>query len=158
MGDSGLLSLLSVMFCLSFYTVTDFSAAEKAGSVKFCMRVGLLSEQVLSHFGGQRSRSPGTKNALSAVKPHPACVRMVCARCKRLLLWRRRTSAFAGGRGVTLAAACNEAPLGDSELRTTLAGQLELRAAASTKAVWWDLRFASLLTHLVNLVTLSTGM
>ena len=26
-------------------TVTDFSAAEKAGSVKFCMHVGLLSER-----------------------------------------------------------------------------------------------------------------
>ena len=29
-----------------------------------------------------------------------------------------------------------------------LHGQLELRAAASRKAVWWDLRLASLLTHL----------
>jgi len=27
--------------------------------------------------------------------------------------------------------------LGDSELRTTLAGHSELGAAASTKAVWW---------------------
>jgi len=29
-----------------------------------------------------------------------------------------------------------------------LAGQSELGAAASRKAVWWDLRLASLLTHL----------
>ena len=31
--------------------VTDFSAAEKARGVKFCMRVGLLSGQVFSPFG-----------------------------------------------------------------------------------------------------------
>ena len=29
-----------------------------------------------------------------------------------------------------------------------LVGQSELRAAALLKAVWWDLRLASLLTHL----------
>ena len=29
----------------------DFSAAEKARGVKFCMRVGLLSRQVFSPFG-----------------------------------------------------------------------------------------------------------
>jgi len=29
----------------------DFSAAEKARGVKFCMRVGLLSGQVFSPFG-----------------------------------------------------------------------------------------------------------
>jgi len=38
--------------------------------------------------------------------------------------------------------------LGDSELRTTLAWHSEMGAAASTKAVWWDLRLASMLTHL----------
>jgi len=37
--------------------------AEKVTGMKFCMSVGLLSGQVFSHFGGQRSRSPGTKNA-----------------------------------------------------------------------------------------------
>ena len=31
--------------------VTDFSAAERARGVKFCMHVGLLSGQVFSHFG-----------------------------------------------------------------------------------------------------------
>ena len=72
--------------------VTDFSAAEEDRGVKFCTRVGLLSRQVFSHFGGQRS--PGTENALSAAKPHPACVRMVCPHCKRLLLRRRGTSTF----------------------------------------------------------------
>jgi len=77
----------------------DISAAEKARGVKFCMHVGLLSGQVFSPCGGQRSGSPGTKNELSAAKPHSASVRMVCPHCKRLLLWRRRTSAFCGGRG-----------------------------------------------------------
>jgi len=33
-----------------FCTVTDFSAAEKDKVVKFCMRVRLLSGQVISHF------------------------------------------------------------------------------------------------------------
>jgi len=32
-----------------------------------------------------------------------------------------------------------------------LGGQSELGAAASRKAVWWDLRLASLLTHLFDL-------
>jgi len=45
----------------------------------------------------------------------------------------------------------------DSELGTMLGGQSELGAAASTKAVWWDLRLASLLTHLLkpNSITLA---
>jgi len=39
--------------------------------------------------------------------------------------------------------------LRDSELRTTLGGHLKLGAAAALhKAVWWDLRLASLLTRL----------
>jgi len=38
--------------------------------------------------------------------------------------------------------------VGDSELRTRLAGHSEVRAVASTKAIWWDLHLASLLTHL----------
>jgi len=38
--------------CLYICTVTDFSAADKARGVKFCMRVGLLfSEQDFSPFG-----------------------------------------------------------------------------------------------------------
>jgi len=34
----------------------DFSAAEKERDMKFCIRVQLLSGQVFSHFGGQRSK------------------------------------------------------------------------------------------------------
>ena len=103
----GTLSLLSVILFL--FTVTDFSAAEKYSGVKVCMHVRLLSGQVFSRYGGQRSRSPGTKNVLSAAKPHPASVRMVCPRYKWLLLRHRWTSAFRGGRGVTSAVACTEA-------------------------------------------------
>jgi len=48
----GILSLLCLSFCLFFLcTITDFSAAEKARGVKFCMSVGLLSGQVFSPFG-----------------------------------------------------------------------------------------------------------
>ena len=79
--DLRLASLLTHLFLFFFCTVTDFSAAGKARGVKFFMHVGLLSIQVFSHFGGQRSRSPGTKkNALSAAKPHPPSVRIVCPR------------------------------------------------------------------------------
>jgi len=39
------------VFLFFVWTVTDFSAAEKARGVKFCMHVGLLSGQVFSPFG-----------------------------------------------------------------------------------------------------------
>ena len=41
---------LTVCVCVCVCTVTDFSAAEKNRSVKFCMPVGLLSGQVFSPF------------------------------------------------------------------------------------------------------------
>jgi len=64
--------------CLFFVcTVTDFSAAEKARGVKFCMRVGLLSGQVFSlfgedwlagsHGGGGISRQPGVDRRMLLV-------------------------------------------------------------------------------------------
>jgi len=112
-------------------TVTDFSAAEKARGVKFCMHIGLLSGQVffLLEIKGQRSRSPGQKNALSAAKPHPASVRMVCKRLQTsAFLWRARGDI---GGGVQRG--------------------LELGPAASTKAVWWDLHLASVLMDLLSL-------
>jgi len=40
-----------VFVCLFFCMVMDFSAAEKARSVKFCTHIGLLSGQVFSPFG-----------------------------------------------------------------------------------------------------------
>jgi len=62
-----------VICCLFVCTVMDFSAAEKARGVKFCMRVGLLSGQVspLLDIKGrrERSRSPGTKTCLALRSP-----------------------------------------------------------------------------------------
>jgi len=37
----------------------DFSAVEKSRGMKFCVRVGLLSGQILPHSGGQRSKVNG---------------------------------------------------------------------------------------------------
>ena len=78
---------------------------------------------------GQRSRSPGTKNVLSAVRPHPALVRMVCpvavaAPADERICWRA---------------------MGD--IRGGVQRGSELGTVASNKPVWWDLRIASLLTH-----------
>ena len=47
----GILIVYCAFVCFFVCTVTDFSAAEKARGVKFCMRVGLLSGQVFSPFG-----------------------------------------------------------------------------------------------------------
>jgi len=60
----GILSLLCFLvffvrfrfYFVFFCTVSDFSAAEKARDVKFCMRVGLLSGQVFSPFVSFGSR------------------------------------------------------------------------------------------------------
>jgi len=49
---------------------------------------------------------------------------------------RKWTSAFCGGRGVTSAVACTEAR--------------NWGAAALTKAAWWHLHIASVLTHLLH--------
>jgi len=86
----------------------DFSAAEIDRGVKLCMLVRLLSGMSFCHFGGQRSRSPGTKNA-----QHDARIDA---------LWSWVSGAFGIGAVV-----------------------------AWCKAVWWDLRLASLLTHLFKL-------
>jgi len=49
----GILSLLCVCLfvCFFLHTVTDFSAADKDRSVKFCVHVRLLSGMSFSHFG-----------------------------------------------------------------------------------------------------------
>jgi len=70
------------------------------------------------------------KNVLSAAKPHPASVRMICLVAavapadERICWWARGDIGGGVQRGS------------------------ELVSAASTKAVWSDLRLASLLTHL----------
>jgi len=86
--DEGILSLLCVIFvCLYGYR---FLRGTKSWGMKFCMRVGLLSGQVFSHFGGQMSRSPGTKNALSAAKPHLASIQTSKQRENTILSSSRR--------------------------------------------------------------------
>jgi len=104
----------------SVCTVTNFSAAEKERGVKFCTPVQLLSGQVFSHFGG-----------LLLVGSHGGGItfRDVCGHMIQLA---------AGG----------EAPWGFGIGCRGSLGQSELGAAALRKAVWWDLRFASLLMHL----------
>jgi len=52
------------------------------------------------------------------------------------------------GNGITSEMSCIEVAVGQTELGLMIVGHLELRAGASRKAVWWDLRLASLLTHL----------
>ena len=79
---------------------------------------------------GQRSRSPGTKNVLSAAKPHLASVQMICpvaaaSPADERICWRAR-----------------------GDIRGGVQRGSELEMAALTKAVWWDLRLASVLTHL----------
>ena len=56
----GVFNLLCV--CHFVCTVTDFSAAEKGSSVKFCLRVRLLSAMTFFHFAGQRSKVKVTRN------------------------------------------------------------------------------------------------
>ena len=67
-------------FCFFLCTVTDFSAAERATGVKFCMLVGLLSGQVFSpfgedwlagsHGGGGICRRPGVDRRMLLVVIH----------------------------------------------------------------------------------------
>ena len=96
MGDKFTVCNFLFIFCL--YGFRYLSCAKSYGHeiLHACWRTiwtGLLP------FGGQRSRSPGTKNVLSAAKSHPASVRLVCPCCKPLLLCRRQTSAFRGREG-----------------------------------------------------------
>jgi len=70
-----------------------------------------------------------------------------------------------GSRGVTGAAAllpgCTYRRTGAIQwlpVMVRLGGQSELRAAASRKAIWWDLRLASLLTHLTQRVDRSGNL
>ena len=123
----GILSLLCVCFCLFVFvcffvcTVTDFSAAEKDSSVELGTIVHLLSGQVFAHFG-----------ELWPAWSHGSGV----------------TSGMYGSTNWCQAAAPGEARWAVGIACRGLVGQLELGAAASRKAVWWDLRLVSLLTQL----------
>jgi len=66
----GILSLLCLSCCHFLFVrlVTNFSAAEKARGVKFCVHVGLLSGQVFSHFGELwLARSHGSGGSTSGI-------------------------------------------------------------------------------------------
>jgi len=99
-----------VFVIVPFYTYSYgfLSGGKKDSGVKLCVLVRLLSAMSFSHFGGQRSRSPGTINA-----QHDARIDA---------LWSWVGGAFGIGAVV-----------------------------AWCKAEWWDLRPASLLTHLFKL-------
>jgi len=100
-----------VFFCHFVCTVTDFSAAEKARGVRFCMRVGLLSGQVFSRF------------------------------CE---LWLAGShGAAASRRGWAISHWHSPSIRKSAAVAIGIAG-----GSALLKAVWWDLRSASLLTHL----------
>ena len=67
----GILSLLCVCHFVCFFVQLPISQRRKKIGARnfFGMCVGLLSGHVLSHFGGQRSRSPGTKTCLALRSP-----------------------------------------------------------------------------------------
>ena len=114
--------------CFVFCTVTDFSAAEKARGVKFCMSVGLLSGQVFSPFGEHWLAGSHGGGGIS----------------RRLAV----ESADHAGRHPLYKPELNRRFVRLSSMVTTVGGHWELRAAALLKTVWWGLRLASLLTHL----------
>jgi len=138
----GILSFLRVIFFVC--TVTDFSAAEKKiGAWNFACVLNYYPDRSSPILEVKCQVTRDKKRHLQCQHPHGG-VRMVCARCDRRsaaaaderISWRPRGDVGCG---------VHRGSLGDSELRTTLAGHSELGAAASTKAVWWDLRLASLL-------------
>jgi len=94
------------------------------------MYVGLLSGQVFSpsEVKGERSGSPGTKNAAHGFRtngmPALQAVAAAAPADERILWWARGDIGGGVHRGS------------------------ELGAVASLKAVWWGMRLARLLTHL----------
>ena len=66
----GILSLLCFCLCFFVFMVMDFSAAEKARGVKFCMHVGLLSGQVFAPLVKIGSRGVRGTSALLPDEPH----------------------------------------------------------------------------------------
>jgi len=109
--------------CLFVCTITDFSAAEKDSGVKLCTIVRLLSGMSFPHFGELRLAESHGGGITSGMYASTHCCH---------------------------AAAPGEARWGSRNWVASLSGAvgIKLGAAASRKAVWWDLRLASLLTHL----------
>jgi len=91
---------------------------------------------------GQRSRSPGTKTRLALPTPTRVSTNDMLSPLAASSVQQQRTGAFRGWRGVTSAACVRwQGSMGSRNWGCM---------AASRKAVWWDLRLASLLTHLLD--------
>jgi len=118
---------------LSFCTVTDFSAAERAWGLKFCTRVGLLSGQVFSPFGEiwPRGGSPISVYAEVTWENKSYLGRNNCSEA-RWLPWLSRTFGISG-------AACSDTPQGIRNWARASAGILN---CVRLKPVWWDFRLA----------------
>ena len=125
-----LICLFVILFvCLFLCTITDFSAAEKDRGVKFCTLARMLayytdrSSPLLVNIGSRRVTAAALVCVTSRMNaPVPR--------------WQRT--------------APDEARWGFGIGCRGSVGQSELMAAALRKAVWWDLRLASLLTHLLK--------
>ena len=119
-----LASLLTHLFLFVCSYGYGFLSGGKNRGVKFCIPVQLLSGQVFSNFGSQRSKVKVTrdKNALSAANTHPGAYEWY----------------------VVAATSVHQQRTSTDEARWAVG----IWAAASLKAVWCDLRLASLLTHL----------
>ena len=101
--------------------VTDFSAAEKDRGRKFCVCIRLLSGQVFSHFGEVWLAGSHDRSITSGMYASTHWTHAVAP-------GEPQWAVGIGFRGSV--------------------GQSECGVAASCKAVWWDLRLASLLMHL----------
>jgi len=119
-GSMGILSLLCV-FCLLVCTVTDFSAVEKVSGMKLCMLLRSLSGMSFSHFG-----------ELWLACSHGGSITSGMSYTHRA--WENAYIQIASGK---------------KNFAAKVAGQSEFGATPLHKAVWWDLRLASLLTHLL---------
>ena len=135
-----LLSLLCViLFVILFVcTVMDFSAAEKAMGVKFCMHVGLLSGQVFSPLEVRGQGHQGQKTHLVLRSP-----------TRLPYEWYARAAngscCGAGGQAHFV--------VGEGWHRRWRAPRLATRGGGvklSTKAVWWGMHLASLLMYLFS--------
>jgi len=133
----GILSLLCVIYFFCLYGYRFLSGGKRQGgeilhACSTTIRTGLLP----FWWSRSRSRSPGTKNALSAANTH-----LVHTNGMRSL----QAACSSSGRAHFVAAeGWLRRPACAGEAR-----QSELGAPASRNAVRWDLRLASLLTHLL---------
>ena len=119
------------------------------------MRVRLLSGQVFSHYGGQRSKVKVTRN-----KKHAGAYEWYALVASSVQ--QQRTGAFRGWRGMTSAACvCWRGSVGIRTWVPWLGGGSRNWGATATallKAVWWDLRLASLRTSSRFFLPRNTGI